>query len=600
VITRIDNVATLPAYVAAGTAVLAFLADLAAPARRGPVMVVTGLGAAATAVVAWVVGSGGTRGSFCVPSGPQGTVPPGVPSTSPTATCSLVADHSAALIAVLFALLTLGVVALSAPALRPSSVMLPAGEYCFLLACSMTGGVVLGYAHDLITLVIAVETLTLPLYGLVALRRRSIASAEGAVVFFVVSVVSAAVSLLGAALVYAVTGNLYFEGVAAALAGDAQTRGMPLTHVAVVLLVGGLAFKVAAVPFHAWAPATYDGAPTPVAAYLSTASKVGGVIAILYTSVRALGPSLSIAGPVLAAIAALTMTIGNLVALRQDRMVRLLAWSSVAQSGYILAPLGVFALAGGRTPDAVGTAVAATVAYTVFYVVLELGAFGCVVAWRGAADGGRIADYRGLARRSPWLGTAFVLALIGLAGLPPGLAGLFAKVVIVKALGSGGAWWLALVVAINAVIGLAYYARVAAALFTSPAAQLAGAAATGGMPAGQPPAGVRGTGVPAIGRSPAGVPGTGVPATAAGPPDTAPNAAVAGEAGERATAAVGAPGGTVVAAEVPGDDSASRWVRPAGAGWSVVVAVAVATVAGLVIGFAPQIVLHLADLAAGR
>jgi NADH-quinone oxidoreductase subunit N len=362
------------------------------------------------------------------------------------------------------------------------------------------------------------------------------------VVFFVVSIVSAAVTLLGAALLYAVTGNLYFEGIAAALAGDEQVRTMPLTNVAVVLLIGGLAFKVAAVPFHAWAPATYDGAPTPVAAYLSTASKVGGVVAILYASVRALGPSLSIAGPVLAVIAALTMTVGNLVALRQERMVRLLAWSSVAQSGYILAPLGMFALAGGRTPDAVGTAVAATVAYTIFYVVLEIGAFGCVVAWRGGADGGRIADYRGMARRTPWLGTAFVLALVGLAGLPPGLAGLFAKVVIIKALGSGGAWWLALVVAVNAVIGLAYYARVAAALF-APA----------------------------------------VPVAAVG-----------------LGASVGVPAGAAVGAAEGPSGGAATVVRSMGVAWSVVMAVALATVVGLVVGFAPQIVLHFADLAAGR
>ncbi len=527
--TRIDNIALLPAYVAAGTAVLAFLADMVTPGRRGPIMAVTGLGAVGTAVAAWMVGSGGTRGSFCAPGGG-------------TSACSLVADRSGALIAVLFALLTLGVVGLSAPALRPGQPgrpSLPAGEYCFLLACSMTGGVVLGYSHDLITLLVSVETLTLPLYALVALRRRSIASAEGAVVFFVVSVVSSAVALLGAALLYAVTGALYFDGIAGALAGSARARDLPLTHVAVVLLVGGLAFKVAAVPFHAWAPATYDGAPTPVAAYLSTASKVGGVIAILYVAVRALGPAMPIAGPVLAAIAVLTMTVGNLVALRQDRMVRLLAWSSVAQAGYILAPLGVFALAGGRTDGAVREAVAATVAYTVFYVVLELAAFGSVIAWRGAADGGRVADYRGLARRAPWLGAAFVLALVGLAGLPPGLAGLFAKIVIIRATGGGGAWWLAIVIAVNAVIGLAYYARVAAVLL-SPAQE------AGSAPAGSSAVGPAGSG-----------------------------------AGGRATIS-------------DGDAGRGRGVP------SVVIALALVTLVGLVIGFAPQLVLHVADLAAGR
>ena len=154
------------------------------------------------------------------------------------------------------------------------------------------------------------------------------------------------------------------------------------------------------------------------------------------------------------------MTVGNITALRQDRMVRLLAWSSIAQAGYILAPLGALALARGRSDAAIDVAVAATLAYTVFYVVLEMGAFGAVIAVRGADDGGPISDYRGVARRRPWIGAAFVLAFLGLAGLPPGIAGLFAKVIVVRSLLTGGSAWLAIIVALNAVIGLAYYARV--------------------------------------------------------------------------------------------------------------------------------------------
>jgi NADH-quinone oxidoreductase subunit N len=147
-------------------------------------------------------------------------------------------------------------------------------------------------------------------------------------------------------------------------------------------------------------------------------------------------------------------------------MVRLLAWSSVAQAGYILAPLGAFTTAAGRTDEALALAVTATIAYTVFYVVMELGAFGAVVALRpGDGDGGELTDYSGAARRHPWVAGAFVLALVGLAGLPPGLAGLFAKVVVVRSLLGGSAGWLAIVVALNAVIGLAYYVRVAAMLF---------------------------------------------------------------------------------------------------------------------------------------
>jgi NADH-quinone oxidoreductase subunit N len=175
-------------------------------------------------------------------------------------------------------------------------------------------------------------------------------------------------------------------------------------------------------------------------------------------------------------------------------------------------------MAGARTDALVVGAVAATIAYTVFYVVLELGAFGAVIAWRGAHDGGAIDDYRGAARRSPLIGAAAVLALIGLAGLPPGLAGLFGKIVIVRSVLAGGAIWLAVVIAVNAVIGLAYYARVIATLFTARE----------------------------------------VP-----------------EAGE-------------------GELSGVRAYRPV----LVVAALGVLTVVGLVIGFAPQIVLHAVDLAA--
>ncbi|MEV4758730.1 NADH-quinone oxidoreductase subunit N [Micromonospora sp. NPDC049559] len=449
----VDNVALLPAYLAAGTAVLVLLADLVV-ARRGVTLAVAAAGAVATVVGAVLVGRGGPRGTFCAAAG-----------------CSYHWTGRAALVAALFGLLTLGVLALSAPLLRTGDV--PPGEYCFLLACSMTGGVVLGAANDLITLVVALETLTLPLYVLVGLRRRSRSGAEAAVTFFVVSVVATSLTLLGAALLYAVTGAVHLDALGTALAGESALAHTPLATAAVALVLLGLAFKVAAVPFHAWAPATYDGAPLPVAAYLSTASKLGGVVALLAVVSAALPAEVT--GPVLALLAVLTMTVGNLVALRQERMVRLLAWSSVAQAGYVIAPLGALAVAGGRTPEAVAAALAATVAYTVFYVVLELAAFGAVVVLRPAgADGGAIDRYRGLGRRHRFTGAALVLALVGLAGLPPGLAGLFAKVTVVRALLEGASTWLAVVVALNAVVGLAYYVRVAALLYapspTEPAA----------------------------------------------------------------------------------------------------------------------------------
>ncbi|KAB1946477.1 NADH-quinone oxidoreductase subunit N [Micromonospora sp. ALFpr18c] len=444
VVQSVDSVALLPAYLAAGTAVLVLITDLLL-ARPRVTVVVAGLGALGTAVGAALVGAAGERRTFCA-----------------GADCSWVFGGRAALVGAVVALLTLGVLGLSAPALRAGRS--PVGEYCFLLACSMTGGVVLGAAGDLITLIVALETLTLPLYVLVGLRRGSLASAEAAVTFFVVSVVATSVTLLGAALLYAVTGGLHLDRLGALLAERPDLRDLPLTTAAVALLLVGLAFKVAAVPFHAWAPATYDGAPLPVAAYLSTASKLGGLVALLAVVQRALPADQT--GPVLAVLAVLTMTVGNLVALRQRRTVRLLAWSSVAQAGYILAPLGALALAAGRTGEARSAAYAAAVAYAVFFVLLELAAFAGVTALRPVgADGGTLDDLRGAARQHPWRGVALGLALVGLAGLPPGLAGLFAKVTVVRALLDGGAGWLALVVALNAVIGLAYYLRVTAALW---------------------------------------------------------------------------------------------------------------------------------------
>lgn len=465
----IDHLALLPAYLAAVTAVAVLLTDLFV-ARWAATVTVGVAGAAGVAVAALVALSQPARATFC---GTLSGVDPGIGFA-----CSYVADSRAALIALLFAGLTGAVLALSVPTLRTGAV--PVGEYCFLLACSMTGGVVLGAAGDLITLIVAVETLTLPLYILVGLHRQRVASAEAAVTFFVVSVASTAVALLGAALLYGAYGAVHLDllagtsglgETASVVVGGSADGQARLARVGVVLLLAGLAFKVAAVPLHAWAPTTYDGAPLPVAAYLSTASKLGGVVAIVAVVTEGLGPQLATSGPVLAVLAVATMTVGNLVALRQTRMVRLLAWSSIAQAGYILVPLAAAAGVAGRGAEEQAVAVAAVFAYTVFFVVLELAAFAAVVALRPAGgDGGTIAGYAGAARRRPWVGAALVFALIGLAGLPPGLAGLFAKVAVVQSLLVGGAGWLALVVAANAVVGLVYYLRVSATLYARPQA----------------------------------------------------------------------------------------------------------------------------------
>lgn len=432
----IDHIGLLPVYAAAGTALLVFLADLLV-SRYAVTLGVGVLGALGTAASAVAVGTGHT--AFCVTEG-----------------CSWVYDRPAMLLATGMAALTAAVLLLSAPTLAQGE--LPTGEYAFLITASMTGGVALAGARDLITLIVALETLTLPLYVLVGLRRKADASAQAAVTFLLTSVAATAVTLLGAALMYAATGTVHLAALTKAL--DVTGPGRPLAGAGLLLALVGLAFKLAAVPAHAWAPSTYDGAPVPVAAYLSTASKVGGLFAILYVVVLA-GPAWwHITGPAIGIVAVATLLVGTLVALRQQRMVRLIAWSSVAQAGFMLAPLAALPVAPVRP------LVAATVAYTLIYLLVEVGAFAGVISLRTpGSDGGTLDDYAGLGRSAPWRSGAFAFAVIGLAGLPPAFAGLFAKVFVVRALVDAHAWVVVAAVALAAIVGLAVYLRAVLPLY---------------------------------------------------------------------------------------------------------------------------------------
>ncbi len=442
----LDHLALLPAYAAAATVIAVLLTELVV-ARAAAVFASAGVGIVVTAAAAIATPSG--IETLCLDDG-----------------CSYATSTPAALIVVTLCGLTLAVLAMSVPPLRARDTVAPASEYVFLLTCALTGGVVLAYARDIVTIVVALETLTLPLYVLVSMTGRigtgdtaaprERVSAEVSVSFLLVSVAASAVTLLGAALLYTATGYLHLAGWRDTLGASVE----PVSAVGVVLVIAGVAFKLAAVPLHGWAPGTYDGAPLPIAAYLSTASKLGGVVALTWVVTYGFANITVVAGFALAVLSVASMTVGNLVALRQRRAVRLLAWSSVAQAGYVLVPLAVFASV-DATDSLVASARAATLGFAVFYVVIEIGAFSAVTALRpNGADGGRIEDFAGTFRYRPWAAGCLVLALIGLAGLPPGLAGLFAKITIM-APAAVSAPWLAVVVVINAVIGLVYYLRFA-------------------------------------------------------------------------------------------------------------------------------------------
>ncbi len=330
---------------------------------------------------------------------------------------------------------------------------LPAGELCFLVLSSGAGALSLAAAGDLVTLVVAMETVSLPAFALVALRRADKRGSEAALTFFLSSVVATAFTLLGISMVYGATGSVAAVTVNASVASGVALE--PVLGVGVVLTLVGLAFKVAAVPFQAWVPDTYVGAPVPVAAYLSVVSKAAGLAGLVIVLVRFFPTYADSWTVVVAVAAALTMTVGNLAALRQQHAVRLLAWSSVAQAGYLLVPLA----AGGSATD-----VGALQAYAAMYAVVNLGAFAVV---HGAARWGAttVSDFAGLGRRSPWLGAALAFALLCLAGLPPGVVGLIAKVVVFQSAIDGDLLWLAVVMAVNVAIGLVYYLRFLAVLW---------------------------------------------------------------------------------------------------------------------------------------
>lgn len=444
----IDYVVLGPVLAAGLGALAVLLVDLAAPLRlRTTATFGTALAGAAAAVAAALAIRGEPRSTFCTPA----AVLPG--RLEVAASCSYTVDRLTGNLLALLAAVAVGALLLAVRTARSGD--LPPGEYGFLVLASLTGALTLVGARDFVTLLIGLETLTLPTYALVALRRRDPAGAEAAVKYLLVSVTSTAITLLGVALLYGLVGSLHFDRVAAALGAREDLRALPLTSAAIVLVLAGLAFKIAAVPFHWWAPDVYQGAPVPVAAYLATVSKAGGVVGLVLVTTVAFRPLPAVWSAALAVLAVASMTWGNLVALRQRHAVRLLAWSSVAHAGYLLVPLAAV----GAQPELIGEAVTATVGYLVLYLALTLGAFACVAA-AGVTD---VADFRGLARRSPLVGGGLAVFLLGLAGLPPALAGLVAKVVVLRSALLGGAGWLAVAVAVNTVIGLAYYLPLATA-----------------------------------------------------------------------------------------------------------------------------------------
>jgi NADH-quinone oxidoreductase subunit N len=328
------------------------------------------------------------------------------------------------------------------------------GEYYSLLLGSITGMVVLAGAENLITLFVGLELLSIPLYVLCATELRRRTSLEAGLKYLVIGSVGSATLLYGLALIYGATGATGFAGIQRAI-GDTVGLDDPLLLTGIALAATGLAFKASVAPFHQWTPDVYQGAPTPITTFMAVATKAAAFAIFLRLFDSALGLSQLDWGPALAALATASIVIGNVGAIAQRSLKRLLAWSSVAQAGYLLA--GVV----------VGTELGleATAFYLAVYLLMNVAAFAVVVARERVSEhGDDIASIELLGRTQPWLAWPMTIAMLSLAGIPA-TAGFIGKFFLIDASVSGDYTWLGIVIVVGSVVSLVYYLRVIAVMW---------------------------------------------------------------------------------------------------------------------------------------
>ncbi len=338
------------------------------------------------------------------------------------------------------------------------------GEYYLLLVGSVLGMVIMASARDLLTIFVALELLSIPAYLLAGWRKRTVEGNEAGMKYYLMGVFASGVMLYGMSLIYGGTGTTVLASIGEQM--DGSFGDTPVAALGIVFVLVGFGFKVSAVPFHNWAPDTYEGAPTPITAFLSVASKAAGFVALLSLIFVGFYGRDDIYGPLMFVLATATMFIGNLIALRQTNIVRLLAYSSVAQAGFILAPLAV----AGESPSVGADAIRAVVSYLIIYTVMNLGAFAVIITVSRKTGSGEISSWGGLFEYAPGLAVTMAVFLFALAGIPP-LAGWFAKFQVfnaVVAADTPAGYAMGVIVAVNSVIALYYYAGIARQMFFEP------------------------------------------------------------------------------------------------------------------------------------
>jgi NADH-quinone oxidoreductase subunit N len=321
------------------------------------------------------------------------------------------------------------------------------GEYYAIMLGAVIGMNFMAAAADLIMLYLSIETTSIALYLLAGFLREDDKSAESGLKYFLFGAFTSTIMLYGFSLLYGFTGRTNLYELAAALTSGGVPQVAALA--AVLLVLVGFGFKVSAVPFHFWSPDVYEGAPTPITAFISVASKAAG-FAVLVRVLLAVFPDIqSYWGPLIAVVSVFTMTLGNVLALAQRNIKRLLAYSSIAQAGYALIGLAALNHSG----------IAAIVFYLLMYTVTNLATFAVVVLASRQVGSDEIADYAGLSRRSPGLALAFLIGFLSLGGMPP-LGGFFGKFFVFTAAIEAGLVWLAVIGVLNAIVGLYYYLTV--------------------------------------------------------------------------------------------------------------------------------------------
>ncbi len=328
------------------------------------------------------------------------------------------------------------------------------GEYYGLILMATVGMMFMPAATDLLSFYLSLELMSMSLYVLTAFMRKDPKSIEGGIKYFLTGIFASGLILYGIAFLFGATGTTNLANIAAFIREN-ETVSSPSLIMAFVLLVTGFGFKVAAVPFHMWAPDVYEGSPTPVTAYLSTGSKAAAFSAMLRVFIDAFALSNGNWWQILWIVAVLTMTLGNLLALVQTNMKRLLAYSSIAHAGYLL--IGLIAA------NEIGYA--AIMVYLVGYVFMTLGVFALITLLCSAnLKGDKISDFKGLARVNPMLGLAFIVFALSLVGIPPS-AGFVGKLYLFSAAIQGGFYWLCVIAVLNSTVSLYYYFKVVQVMY---------------------------------------------------------------------------------------------------------------------------------------